>query len=809
MQVKKGLVIKGLVVFVVAGVLAPPAQAASHLWRVNELFSNADGTVQFIELKECCGGPSENGTGGKTVTSLTVPHSIPLNNVAGNTANRHILLGTAAFAALPGAPPVDYTIVPNFFAINGDTIRYAPAQNYDSWIFGAGALPTNGVNSIQKTNLATPHEDTFIVVVNSPTNYAGQSGSVNAGGGCTDNDGDGYGNPGHPSCPNGGATDCNDGNPLVNPGQNEGAAAEFCSDLIDNDCDSNTDCVDSDCATVPPCADSCVSTPGTLCGGSCANAGETCYSKCVLINPFTGDVQATSCDCSAGECHVEVDGNATAGVPGNQCVVPDNGGGTVTLPPPNCGYLSPQDVHEIINGLPVTNPPTTIQVAIQHSKFFCRENCVGGQNNGHTCTTDADCPGGSCFNDVSACQFQVDCSQFGGGLGGEQECSNSLVSMQLTGTGNLSGFNRMINMQAEMETHIGPRTPGNPVQSFDTDMFRLQGQIVGDPDFDLLRITAGTAWGLPSPGHTTLTQLPGGQWSVDSFFDVNYVIQFQGAPGGPLAGMSGSTTGTIRMGTGSGASCVGTCPTDTVCTEQRTPDAQGNITLCCNCVGSGPQPPTSGGDDVCVGGPNNGQPCGNAAGCPSGACGMKSRYLSFTPPSTAVAGIPQAVKLTIIAMPQFPARVGEVWWATAPPTTINNSPLPSLTGSLVECTGAPDLFGWGGMGTIYLFGGPVAPSSSYEIRMCDAVGGPCSAPIVVDTNKWGDIVPLFGGGSQPNFGDVSAAVSKFQNLASAPATVRTDLVPHIPNHVTNFQDISAAVSAFQGFPYPNVVPPCP
>jgi len=188
---------------------------------------------------------------------------------------------------------------------------------------------------------------------------------------------------------------------------------------------------------------------------------------------------------------------------------------------------------------------------------------------------------------------------------------------------------------------------------------------------------------------------------------------------------------------------------------------------------------------------------------------MKSRYLSFTPPSTAVAGIPQAVKLTIIAMPQFPARVGEVWWATAPPTTINNSPLPSLTGSLVECTGVPDLFGWGGMGTIYLFGGPVAPSSSYEIRMCDAVGGPCSAPIVVDTNKWGDIVPLFGGGSQPNFGDVSAAVSKFQNLASAPATVRTDLVPHIPNHVTNFQDISAAVSAFQGFPYPNVVPPCP
>ncbi len=46
-------------------------------------------------------------------------------------------------------------------------------------------------------------------------------------------------------------------------------------------------------------------------------------------------------------------------------------------------------------------------------------------------------------------------------------------------------------------------------------MHALQGQILGDPDFDLLRITGGYAFLMPSPGHTTLTQV-GSLWAVDS-----------------------------------------------------------------------------------------------------------------------------------------------------------------------------------------------------------------------------------------------------------------------------------------------------
>jgi hypothetical protein len=57
----------------------------------------------------------------------------------------------------------------------------------------------------------------------------------------------------------------------------------------------------------------------------------------------------------------------------------------------------------------------------------------------------------------------------------------------------------------------------------------------------------GSGCGMPSPGHTTLTIAAGGGWAVDRFFDITYRIDFVGHPGGPLGGMSGSTTGTIRM----------------------------------------------------------------------------------------------------------------------------------------------------------------------------------------------------------------------------------------------------------------------
>ncbi len=138
----------------------------------------------------------------------------------------------------------------------------------------------------------------------------------------------------------------------------------------------------------------------------------------------------------------------------------------------------------------------------------------------------------------------------------------------MQGTGALAAYNRVLVMPGQpgpggvasffdpafnvtgssYEVHAAPRTAFAPVQSYNTDLFRMQSQIVGvgDPDFDLLRLTAGTDFGLPSPGHTTLTQV-GPNWNVESFFDITYRIDFVGHPGGPFGGMSGSSTGMSRF----------------------------------------------------------------------------------------------------------------------------------------------------------------------------------------------------------------------------------------------------------------------
>ncbi len=250
------------------------------------------------------------------------------------------------------------------------------------------------------------------------------------------------------------------------------------------------------------------------------------------VGPTTVNCTATDNSGNAASCSFSVLVNAPGTGP---CLQPDNGTGTVSLPPAGCDYLSPNDVHEIIDGLP---PGTTIQLAAIHKDFICHG------------------PGA-----IGVCSFNSqDCREAGGSLGGEKECADSTLALTMHGTGALLGFDRALSIPVSFETHVGPRAPGQPVQSFDTDMFRLFGQVTGDPDFDLLRIVAGTDFGLPSPGHTTLTRQgpPGSSFAVDSFFDITYRIDFVGSPGGPLAGRSGSTTGTIRMIAGNGVQMV--CP---------------------------------------------------------------------------------------------------------------------------------------------------------------------------------------------------------------------------------------------------------
>ncbi len=301
------------------------------------------------------------------------------------------------------------------------------------------------------------------------------------------------------------------------------------------------------------CAPACEPEPdGQGCvQGGCDDPDQRCAPRCVRFDPITGDTLVRECDCRfPNECRVAgppVVPQAAGGA-ANTCVVPDDGTGTVTLPPPGCSYLSPDDVHVIVDGLP---PGTTIELGAEHTKFVIDPASSG--------------PGGN--------------------LGGEREVFDSFLVLSLQGTGALSAFQRSLGLQVLSEAHTGPRNPGDAVQSFPNDMFRLQGELFGDPDFCMLRVTGGSDFGLPSPGHTTLTRLgpPGGDFVVDSFFDITYQIDFQGCPGSALDGLAGSTTATIRMSTGGVPGCEGDCPPGFVCRRDVVVGPAGALRVCCDC----------------------------------------------------------------------------------------------------------------------------------------------------------------------------------------------------------------------------------
>ena len=171
--------IQRVALFVISGVIAasgPSAMAGSHTWESWAVFSNLDGTIQFVEIKETHGGTAEGGLASHTMISRPSGSSKSMHNVTGNTAFTYYLLGTAAYAALPGAPPLDEIIPSNFIAIATDNAMEYSFTNTATWT--AGTLPTNGINMLSRTASLSP----MVPLGNVATNYAGVTGCVDASG---------------------------------------------------------------------------------------------------------------------------------------------------------------------------------------------------------------------------------------------------------------------------------------------------------------------------------------------------------------------------------------------------------------------------------------------------------------------------------------------------------------------------------------------------------------------------------------------------------------------------------------------------
>lgn len=155
----------------------PNRTATFHTFDIEEVFSNGDGSVQFIELREADGVDGINQFAGNRLTTnanvLTYPTDLPETT----TANRFVLIATASFTTLPGAVTPDYIMPQQFFETRDDTISIvetATDVTVDTFAFGSGVslpLPSDGVLSLHRDGTTG---------VNSPTNFAGETGSVNA-----------------------------------------------------------------------------------------------------------------------------------------------------------------------------------------------------------------------------------------------------------------------------------------------------------------------------------------------------------------------------------------------------------------------------------------------------------------------------------------------------------------------------------------------------------------------------------------------------------------------------------------------------
>lgn len=157
--------------------MAVPAQATFHEWRITEIFSNASGTIQFIELGlPSAGIDNESFVSGQTLTDSALGNTFtfPHNTVSVPAPSAHLLIATPGYAALSGAPAADF-ILPsnNFFSISGDTIKYSTVSQIT---FPSPNLPTDGIDSLTIDPFVT---HTSSLAVNSPTNLGGQTGSIN------------------------------------------------------------------------------------------------------------------------------------------------------------------------------------------------------------------------------------------------------------------------------------------------------------------------------------------------------------------------------------------------------------------------------------------------------------------------------------------------------------------------------------------------------------------------------------------------------------------------------------------------------
>lgn len=145
---------KLLPLIVLLGLGAPTLRANFHLWDIQEVYTNLDGTVQFIEFFSATSGQeflaahTLSSTGSSTFTFASdLPLNSPLSghpNTASSTTNQTFLMATANFTSLYGIVP-DYVIPAGFLhSGTGNVLNFQTGTD----AVNLTSLPTNGLQSL-------------------------------------------------------------------------------------------------------------------------------------------------------------------------------------------------------------------------------------------------------------------------------------------------------------------------------------------------------------------------------------------------------------------------------------------------------------------------------------------------------------------------------------------------------------------------------------------------------------------------------------------------------------------------------------
>jgi hypothetical protein len=170
-HISRGL-LPGLLLF------ASAAWAEFHTYKIDQLYSNADRSVQFLVMHESLGMDGENlwlghtllARSGDVTRSFVFTRNLPGGTCDGygcqsaQTANSRVLIATQGFASLGILTP-DFVVPNGFFATDGVTVTYG--EGMDQVTFPP--IPTDGTHAITRAGTIIP---------NLATNFAGQSASV-------------------------------------------------------------------------------------------------------------------------------------------------------------------------------------------------------------------------------------------------------------------------------------------------------------------------------------------------------------------------------------------------------------------------------------------------------------------------------------------------------------------------------------------------------------------------------------------------------------------------------------------------------